>query len=67
MRRARAQDGWTALIAAAQFSHANVVTLLLDHGAAIEAKDAVRAEGVRAFNQSCAHCALTPHPLLCAE
>jgi hypothetical protein len=43
MRRARVQVSSTALIWAAQGGHADVVTLLLDRGAAIEAKDKVRA------------------------
>ena len=36
------QDGWTALMAAAQNGHREVVELLLQHGADANAKDKVR-------------------------
>ncbi len=48
---ARAQDGWTALIWAAEKGHADCARLLLDSGADKEAKDKVRATsaGVRGW------------------
>ena len=36
------QDGWTALCAAAQDGHREVVQVLLQHGADVNAKDEVR-------------------------
>ena len=36
------QDGWTALMAAASHGHREVVELLIQHNADINAKDEVR-------------------------
>ena len=37
------QDGWTALMVAAQNGHSNVVETLLQHGASVDMKETVSA------------------------
>ena len=37
------QDGWTALMVAAQNGHSNVVETLLQHGASVDKKKTVSA------------------------
>ena len=37
------QDGWTALMSAAQDGHSNVVETLLQHGASVDMKGTVSA------------------------
>ncbi len=49
---AKDQDGWTTLLRAAYRGHKAVVQLLLDRGAAIEAKDSQRLDGAVAGRRS---------------
>ena len=47
------QDGWTALMLAAQDGHFNVVETLLQHGASVDKKTTVSAQLTLYLSQAC--------------